>query len=192
MTQINPAGNRRVLAIDVRPRRIGYAALDNCSRLLDAATRKMKSPVLATTRIMALIGEFQPSVVVLRRILPGCSRHRPRTKMLQRLICHTARRCSIEIAFVTEQELRDCFQAYGLGTKHEIATMLAKDFPELAWKLHEKRKIYDRERWSMVVFDAVALGVAYLSRGNEGVSDEIQDVGRPPGLIGFFRRPPAT
>lgn len=164
MTAIKPVENHRILAIDVRPQKVGYAVFENSARLLDAGTRKMKSSVLATARTAALINESKPSVLLLRRILRGSARNRPRTRMLQGLITRLAAGSHVEVAFVSETELREYFRAQGLRTKYEIAILLAKEFPDLAWKLHEERKIYDGEPWSMVVFDAAALGVAYLAR----------------------------
>jgi len=161
------SGSNRIVAIDVRPQRIGFAAFESAARILDAGTRKMKSPDLIAKRIACLIAEFHPSVLILRRIPPTSTRHRPRTRMIQRLIRHLAHRSGIAVVLIGERELQDCFQRNARLKKHEIATLLAKQYPEIAWKLPEKRKIYDREAWSMVVFDATALGIAYLASGHQ-------------------------
>ena len=65
---------------------------------------------------------------------------------------------------ILERELRECFQRDARLKKHEIAALLATRYPEIAWKLPKERKIYDREAWSMVVFDATALGVTFLAK----------------------------
>jgi hypothetical protein len=156
--------SHRILAVDVRPRKIGFVTLDQSGRMLDAATRKMKSVVVGETRFTWLIDTFRPSVIVLRKIRVTTTRYRPRTMVLQRLIARLAHHRGIPVAFVGEEELRAYFSIRRAGTKHEVATLLAKRFHELAWKLPEKRKIYDQEHWSMVVFDAAALGVSFLAR----------------------------
>jgi RNase H-fold protein (predicted Holliday junction resolvase) len=169
MTTVHPHGNGRVLAIDVRPSKIGFAAFDDSARLLDSATRKVRSPLMGAARVASLINELCPSTLILRGIPPKSRRNRPRTKMLQRLICQLARRSRIQVVFISEKELHACFQAHDQRTKHEIATLLANRFPELSRKLPGKRKIYEREPWSMVVFDAAALGVAHLVPKQHGV-----------------------
>lgn len=158
---------RRILAIDVRPHKIGFVVLEESGRLLDAATRKMKSLVVCETRISWLLKTYYPSVVVLRDINLISPRHHPRTITLQRLIYRLARH-DIAVVFVTEEELRTYFCHNAARTKHEVATLLARRFHELAWKLPEKRKIYDQEHWNMVVFDAAALAVSFLARGEIG------------------------
>jgi hypothetical protein len=49
-------------------------------------------------------------------------------------------------------------------SKHERATALARQFPELLSTLPPKRKIWQNEHYRMPIFEAVAVGFAYLSR----------------------------
>jgi len=50
------------------------------------------------------------------------------------------------------------------ATKQAIATRIAQHFPELAWNLPQTRKAWMNESYSMTIFDAVSLGLTYLSR----------------------------
>jgi hypothetical protein len=43
-----------------------------------------------------------------------------------------------------------------------MAVLLGKEFPLLAWKLPRERKAWQTEQWNMPIFDAAALGLAYL------------------------------
>jgi hypothetical protein len=46
-------------------------------------------------------------------------------------------------------------------TKVELAATLAMIFPELAWRLPPKRKIWQSEHRRQTAFDAIALAVGY-------------------------------
>ena len=53
-----------------------------------------------------------------------------------------------------------------MGTKHEMAEYLAKQFPdELAARVPPKRKLWKSELSRMDIFDAVGLAVVYRMRG---------------------------
>lgn len=165
----------RVLAIDVRPSRFGFCVFEGPGGLLDCGTRKIRSVTLGTAKARILIRAFAPSVLVLRKIRQRSSRNRPLTRALQRRICHLAQGSRIPVVFVAEHELRRYFLDRGARTKHQIATYLAGQFAELEWKLPKKRKPYEREPWSLIVFDAAALAVTYLAKDNERVERETQE-----------------
>ena len=48
--------------------------------------------------------------------------------------------------------------------KYQVARAVAKRLPDLAAKLPRKRKIWEKEHYRMRIFDAAAVGVAYLMR----------------------------
>ncbi len=48
-------------------------------------------------------------------------------------------------------------------SKYERAAEMAARFPEIAWKLPAKRKFFDGEHYSMSIFAALEIAVAYLS-----------------------------
>lgn len=157
------AGWGRVLAVDVRPRQLGYVGIELPDRLLNFGVSRFKSDEAGGLRLVALLATFRPSVLVLRRIRPGSWRDRPRTRTIMRLMRRVARRSSIKVAFVSERQLRACFRTQGCSTKHEIASLLARKFPELAWQLPpHRRKPWEPEHWRMPMFDAAALAVVYL------------------------------
>jgi hypothetical protein len=46
--------------------------------------------------------------------------------------------------------------------KYEVASALARQFPDLALRLPPKRKCWQSEHYRMGIFDAAAVGVAYF------------------------------
>jgi hypothetical protein len=51
----------------------------------------------------------------------------------------------------------------GCESKHSIAVLLAEWFPELALRVPAKRKLWESEPHNALLFDAVAIAVAYLT-----------------------------
>jgi hypothetical protein len=63
---------------------------------------------------------------------------------------------------VTDKQITTCLQGWEVTSKYEMAVLLGKEFPLLAWKLPRERKAWQTEQWNMPIFDAAALGLAYL------------------------------
>jgi len=68
-----------------------------------------------------------------------------------------------QAVFVSEAMLRAHFRKREASTKQEIASLLAQDFPDLAWRLPPPRKAWQHEHRNMPMFDAVALGTSYFA-----------------------------
>jgi hypothetical protein len=61
--------------------------------------------------------------------------------------------------------LQRIYFADGRGTKHALAEIIAKKFPdELSSRLPPKRKPWVSEYYQMDIFDAVVLGLALVFR----------------------------
>ena len=58
--------------------------------------------------------------------------------------------------------IRQAFSETGAVTKHEIAQVLAKDFPELAPRLPPVRRIWMTEDCRMAIFDAASLALTFF------------------------------
>jgi hypothetical protein len=72
----------------------------------------------------------------------------------------------------SRQQVRRVFFADGQGTKHALAEILAKRFPEeLGFRLPPKRRPWMSEDYRMDLFDAVAL--ALMLRSYQPISREI-------------------
>jgi hypothetical protein len=151
----------RILALDVRPRKFGYAAFETPMRLLDSGLSRFKSTHEAATRLDTLLMVFHPTVVVLRKIANHSPRNRLQTRSIVRVASRQVRRRSVRPIFLSERKIRNHFRNDGQVTKHTIATFIAATFPELACKLPPRRRAWDAEDRRMPIFDAVALGLVY-------------------------------
>jgi len=152
-----------ILSLDVRSRRIGYAAFEPPARLVDFGVTRFKSDEAATMRLASLLLTIRPSVLILRKILLSSSRNCPGTMAIQRLARLLARRFSIRVAFISEGKLRACFSAKGANTRYQVASFLSQEFPELAWRLPRPRRSWETEYRNMSIFDAAAIGMTYLA-----------------------------
>lgn len=162
-----PEKARRILALDVRSHRIGYAVFEPSDHLLDFGVTRFKASQTAVPRIASLIRKLRPRVLVLRKLARNSSRNRPGTQAILRATRNMAKHFSIDISLVSEKHLAQTFIKKGAHTKHQVASLLANDFPELGWRLPPKRKPWHSQHLNMSIFDAAALGIVHLASTNE-------------------------
>jgi hypothetical protein len=153
----------RLLALDVRPRRFGYAVFEPPKRLLDFGVKRFASAETAVARMDSLFTRLRPTVLLLRAIDKRSRRNRPRTREVLRLLRRVAKRSSVQITSVREREMKNYFCRQAKRTKYQIASSLAVAFPDLLWKLPPRRKAWQAEHSRTPIFDAVALAVAYIA-----------------------------
>ena len=161
----------RILSLDVRSRRVGYAAFEP-PHLIDFGVARFKSEKVATLRLASLLLRIRPATLVLRKISASSSRHCPGTIANQHLARTLARRSSITVAFVSERHLQAHFDGKEMRTRYAVAEFLSRTYPELEWRLPHPRKPWETEYRNMSIFDAAALGVAYLE--SDAVVDETE------------------
>jgi hypothetical protein len=179
MTPKSRTANHRLLALDVRPHRLGYAVFETPARLLDFRVTRFDSPHAGALRAASLVGKFGPTTVVLRKIGQRSTRNRPLTRATIRLISRQTRHSSIQVAVVSNRQVTISLGGGRRLTKHQIASLLAQAFPELVWRLPQPRRPWEPEPWNMSIFDAVALGVTYLvSQNDESVLQKSLSVAR--------------
>lgn len=159
--------NSRVLAFDVRPQWLGFAAFEAPAKLLDFGVTRLRSREAGPRRLSFLVNTLRPAIIVLRRVAPGSVRDHPRTKSLVRAIECLSLRYSIRVEFVNESQLRDHLRRRDARTKQETASLLARDFPDLRWIVPPPRRLWQHEHRNMPVFDAAALGVSYFALANK-------------------------
>jgi hypothetical protein len=173
----------RVIALDIRPQRIGYTVFEGPSRLLDWGVKRIRQK--KTDRIMFLLKTFRPSVLVLRRITRNSRRDLPAVREMIRTVRHQARSLSIPSLFVSMARINRVLGPYvKKPTKQQYAAFIAECFPELAWQLPPRRKAWQREIWNMTLFDSAALGVTYFDGTGVG-----RVVANTPIAAEPFRRP---
>lgn len=158
--------HERLLALEVRSQRIGFIVLQGTTRLLDWGVRtygkqKSNAPSVGCSRVATLLDLYSPAVIVIRRRKTVRTPRRIISATVVRIAAE-ARRRSISCRFVTAKEVRHFFARYDVTTKHAIASLLAKWFPDLTWKLPRKRRAWESESYNAPLFDAAATAVAYL------------------------------
>jgi hypothetical protein len=156
----------RILAVNIRSRRFGYAVFEMPARFLDCGVSKFGSFRKAERRVAALFRMFRPSAIVLRKVTARNKRNSQRAKRIARIVRRQANRWSIPVTFVSERTLKAFFRRLGRNNKYDIAALVGNRFPEVAWKLPSRRKFYEPEPWAMTSFDAAALGAAYIELQN--------------------------
>ena len=152
----------RILAVDIRSRRFGYAIFETPAELLDSGTARLASPQRAAVRISGLCRVFRPSLLVLRKESVRRRRSYPRTNAVRRAIRKEATRRSTAIATLEGRAVNNWLRQHGSTDKYGNALFLANLFPELSWKLPPRRKLWQPEPWSLCLFDAVALGLVFV------------------------------
>lgn len=154
---------RRILALDVRARRIGYAVFETPARLIDFGVTRFRSRHEALLRLLRILHRTKPAVLALRKLRPGSTRNTTRTQTLLRLAWLHAHRSKIVRAMIREKQIKDRFSNQGATTKYQVALLLVKRFPDLEWRLPPPRKAWKREHPNMSIFDATALGATYIA-----------------------------
>jgi hypothetical protein len=146
---------------------LGFAVFKGPTKLLDWGIRVYNGPRQRTgnsleKRISSLLDFHAPSTLVIRKIHV----HSPTTAQQLARIIKTirveARRRSVGVHVLRAAAVKKFFARSGLTTKHEIALTLAEWFKDIAWKLPNKKKTWQSERFNMVIFDALATGVAFF------------------------------
>lgn len=154
---------KRILAIDLRASSFGFVAFEGPTRLLDYGVRSFRQgvnavKVPASTKIAALIEQYEPSAVVLKHWTGDTNGKRAK---MRQAVARQANLRRIPVRLLRRGAVRNVF-AGDDRNKYTIASALAQRFPELAARLPPKRKIWQSEDYRMSIFDAAALGVAYF------------------------------
>jgi len=164
MSKSGRSAGESLLAIDVRPHWLGYAAFQGSERLLDFGVVNFGVPDAGVVRFLSLLELFRPLEVVLRKIARRSRRNWPVTKMLIRSVKRECQLRSIPVVLVSEATLFQEFRARGRANKREDAALFAEYFPQLAWRVPPPRKLWHHEHRNMPIFDAVALAMSHLGK----------------------------
>jgi hypothetical protein len=166
----------RILAVEIRAARLGYAVFEKPRELRNFGAAWFTSSSAARSRITRLLRLYRPSLLVLRGGVMRYPRNVPNRKRVARMAFDEARKLRVPVARVLEQEFVSFFERHSCRDKYDIAALLAKWLPDLAWRVPSRPKFYDPEPRSILYFDSIALGIVYLEfasngdlKGNEGV-----------------------
>lgn len=154
-----PRRYRRLLSIDPSVAGFGFVVIEGGDRLVDWGVARIwsRNDQEFLARIEAMIDRYRPALVVLE----DRTESKRRSRTLQRLrlaaaYCATRR---IPVGFVSRRSVRQAFGESG-RTKHEIATAIVMEFPELGTRLPIVRKPWMPEDEQMNIFDALSFVVA--------------------------------
>jgi len=171
---------KRILAIDLRSTRIGFAVLELPLRLVEwgkrAITAESCSPL-----VVSLIRRYGISVIVIRRVKAGSRRDTPRVREGTRIVRRVARAYGLQLVVLSERHLKNALSRDHRRTKFQIAHSMTTLFPELARYLPQPRRFYDPENRRMSAFDAVALAVTFIA--NQPNHKSIQQLLAAAGVL---------
>lgn len=161
--------SKRILGISLRSQRLGFAIIEGSVDLIHWGMvyyekNEDARVAAATRRVAALLERFAPSIVAIEKSRTAKALNPERVELLYRSIRREASHLSASTWLITRIKVREAFQDFGVRSKDEIASLLARMFPELQPSLPPKRKLWEPEHSSMPMFDAVALAVACWRR----------------------------
>lgn len=164
-------GQPRVLAIAPSTRGFGFAVLENEATLVDWGVKSVTDDKNARSlaKVKELIVHYEPGVLVLPDTASKDSRRAARIRSLCQQIKTMAETHKVRVVLLSQEQVRRAFFTDGRGTKHGLAEILAKRFPEeLGSRLPPKRRPWMSEDYRMDIFEAVALALMHRVRDAEG------------------------
>ena len=113
-------------------------------------------------KVAEMIAHYNPHVMVLEDTVTKGSRRSPRIQALTKRLIAVAEGRTIKVALFSQQQVRQVFFGDARSTKHDLAEMIARQFPEeLGFRLPPKRRPWMSEDSRMDIFNAAALVLAY-------------------------------
>jgi RNase H-fold protein (predicted Holliday junction resolvase) len=182
---MNPIQPFRILAITPTTKGVGFAVLEGKDTLVDWGVKNVsgKKNAGSIENVEKLITRYQPDVLVLGDALAKDSHRCLRIRRLLPQIIKVATTHQLKVELFSRDHLMQTFIPESKGTKHAVAEVIAKKFPEqLGFKLPPKRKAWMREHYQMAIFDAVALAWGLRLKQINAVRNSISDM----GVCGIF------
>ena len=161
--------SKRILALEIRRHRYGFAVLEGRKKLLEYGAGSYTSRSSIVPSINRIIATHKPEMIVVRRLRQSYASDRRATVETVKQIRAVAEERAIPIEFISSEEVRLAFQQDAPRNKDGIAGALAKMFPELRWKLPKVRKLWMSESYNMIMFDAVASAITMRMRNERKV-----------------------
>lgn len=153
----------RTLAVSLSTKGFGYAAMEGGNDLIAYGNKVIKGGKNqgSLIQIEKLIVRNHPNTLVLHDVNARGSRRARRIKELDQSVAILCKKYRLKVVRISKTKLRALLLGDELGTKYQMAEMLAKRFSdELASRLPPKRKKWKSEDARMDIFEAVALAVA--------------------------------
>jgi hypothetical protein len=157
-------GVRRVLAIDPTSKGFGFAVFEGPDALVDWGVKHARGNGKCFQEAAALIGRYQPEVLVVERTdAAGCLRRLRARQLIEDLLALASDR-QLRARRISRQTMLRYFSRSGFATKRQVAVALSTRFPELEPYLPPERKPWMSEDDRMGIFDAIAFAVTSFER----------------------------
>ena len=156
--------NSCILAVALSSKGFGFSVIEGQSTLIDWGFKKAKGDKNADSveKAKKIISHYRPCAIILEDTSGKDSRRSLRIRRLGKRMVALASQEGIQAAVFSREQVRELFFAEELGTKDELASIIAQKFPdELANRLPPTRKPWMSEDERMGIFEAVALGMTF-------------------------------
>ena len=158
----------KILSLEVCPQRFGFAVFDGTAGLIDWGTTNYRGIgarrlAILRERTATLLKLHSPTHLVLRRRNSSIAKADKKTRSAVEVIRVAAKQYGLRVHSMSTDEVTRFFSSHDSQTKHQIASRIALWFTELSARLPRARKSWQSERHNMVVFDAVASGIAFFA-----------------------------
>jgi Holliday junction resolvasome RuvABC endonuclease subunit len=160
----------RILSIAPSSRGFGFAVLEGQDTLVNWGVKTVKGNKNAGSllKVKELIVHYQPDVLVLEDASATGSRRSARIRKLGAQIIKLATTHKVSVKLFSREQVMQAFIPDGQGTKHALAEIVARQFPEqLGSKLPPKRKAWVSEHYQMGIFEAMALALMLRVKRSE-------------------------
>jgi hypothetical protein len=157
----------RILAVHPTIRGFGYVVFERKEQLIDWGLKVAMDDinVRCLRLIEDLINRYTPDLIVIEDRKTKSSRRRRRVKQLLARIVKLSAKRKIECKHISRLAVRETFAQFGSRTKHQIASTIAMQRPELAPLLPRLRKPWMPEDIKMSIFEAAASALTYYREG---------------------------
>src|SRR3989441_3743103 len=161
-----PAQQIRVLAIDPFTRGFGFVILEGPEHLVDWGMKEVRKNKAARSlkQLADLIEHYQPDVIVAEDCMDKHCRRSSRVRELIQEILELAVNKKVKTDSVAKHTVKVACLKSGARTKDEIASVIAKRFPELALRRPPVRQSWMSEAERMSIFDAAAFALTFFTR----------------------------
>lgn len=165
----------RVLAIDPSTRGFGFCVLEGADRLIDCGTRSARENKnrKCLRKVGELIEYYRPDVLVVENCVAEGSRRCARVRRLVDAVAALATGRKIRVRRISRRHVQLVFSESNGATKHEIAMVIAKRFPELAPHLPPMRRAWMSEDCRMQIFGAVGPGVSFFRKRSDPTGTKV-------------------
>lgn len=154
----------RILSIAPTTSGFGFALMEGLNTLADWGDKRIRKDKNAgcVAAVERMIRIYEPQVLVLEDSADKEIHRFPRIQLLTNEIAQSGRKYKLKVAVLRRKQVRQIFFRDRIGTKHEVAEILARWYPEeLARRLPPIRRPWNKEDNRLSIFDAVALALAF-------------------------------